>query len=462
MSSLASSVSPKKLSCDFWTFFTGQTLSNLGSSFTNFALPLIVFKLTGSALNLAITSAAVFLPYLLFGLIIGAWVDRLDRKRLMIIVDTINMLLVASIPVLSLLGHLSVWYIYGVAFVASTMGIFFQAAEFAAIPSLVGQDNLVTANGRIQASFSAMGFAGPLIAGGLVFLVPLNSLLFIDASSFLISVLTLSAIRISFNSAKAAGEIVEKKSIWHDVVEGLRYVLSHPVLRMISLMMALVNFFGSSVGFELVYFAKKQLLLQDWQYGIMVAAGPLGVVVLALLAGPLHKRFNFSRVALTALALEGLLTVVLGLTTSFWLAIPLFALTNGLGILFNINTGSLRQAIVPNQLLGRVMTIAGVLAWSAIPVGTIITGFIIDHTHGLSFNFATIGLSSLGTIQNIGLVFSAIGVATFTIPLIFAFTPLGHAERYLLKPETDPKANPIIEPVDAAILEAIPLPPAAE
>src|SRR6185437_12473726 len=111
----------RRIGRDFWTFFAGQTLSNLGSSFTNFALPLIVFKLTGSALNLAITSAAVFLPYLLFGLIIGAWVDRLDRKRLMIVVDSLNTLLIASIPVLSLLGLLSVYYIYAVGFVASTL-----------------------------------------------------------------------------------------------------------------------------------------------------------------------------------------------------------------------------------------------------------------------------------------------------------------------------------------------------
>jgi MFS family permease len=74
----------KALPTDFWRFWTGQTISNLGSSFTQFALPLLIFKLTGSAINLGLASAAIFLPYLLFGLLIGAWVDRVDRKRLMI------------------------------------------------------------------------------------------------------------------------------------------------------------------------------------------------------------------------------------------------------------------------------------------------------------------------------------------------------------------------------------------
>lgn len=437
----------QRLGRDFWVFFTGQTLSNLGTSFTNFALPLIVFKLTGSALNLAITSAAVFIPYLLFGLLIGAWVDRVNRKRLMIIVDTLNTLFVASIPVLSLMHVLTVWYIYAMAFVGSTLAIFFQSAEFAAIPGLVGRDDLVKANGRIQASFSAMGFIGPLLAALFVYLLPVEQLLFIDASSYLVSVFTLALVRTSFNQPSEDAP-AEKKNILQDVVAGLRYVLSHPVLRMISLMMALVNFFGSTVGFEIVYFAKKQLFLANWQYGIMLSAGPIGVVVLSLLAGPLHKRFQFSRVALTALALEGFLTIALGFTTFFWAAVPLMALTQGLGILFNINTGSLRQAIVPNHLLGRVMSIAGVLAWSAIPIGTIIGGAIIDQTQGF-----TLDLGPLGTVQNIGVVYSAIGVITFVIPLIFALTPLGHAERYL--PKDQPKGDAPASPAE----EMLPMPP---
>src|SRR6478672_11580671 len=98
-------VAAQRPSTDFWKFWAGQTISNLGSSFTNFALPLLIFRLTGSALNLAIASASTFLPYLLFGLPIGAWVDRVDRKRLMIVTDLLRALLLASIPLLAALGQ---------------------------------------------------------------------------------------------------------------------------------------------------------------------------------------------------------------------------------------------------------------------------------------------------------------------------------------------------------------------
>src|SRR6185295_19732466 len=102
------SLPAKRPSADFWKFWAGQTISNLGSSFTEFALPLLIFKLTGSALNLAISSATTFLPYLLFGLLIGAWVDRVNRKRLMIITDLLRALILASIPLLAALNLLSV------------------------------------------------------------------------------------------------------------------------------------------------------------------------------------------------------------------------------------------------------------------------------------------------------------------------------------------------------------------
>src|SRR5258705_3317567 len=119
----ASSASPApkhRLSRDFWTFWTGQTISNLGTSFTLFALPLLVYKLTGSALNLAITTAANMLPYLLFGLVIGAWVDRLNRKRLMITVDLARALVISTIPIAWNLGILNVWWIYAVGFISAT------------------------------------------------------------------------------------------------------------------------------------------------------------------------------------------------------------------------------------------------------------------------------------------------------------------------------------------------------
>jgi MFS family permease len=401
----------RKFNSDFWKYWTGQTISNLGSSITLFALPLLVFKLSGSALDLGIASAATFLPYLLFGLILGAWADRVNRKRMMIGTDIGRAFIVASIPLLFAFGILTIWWIYIVAFIHATLTICFEAGEFAAIPSLVNQDDLVTANGRIQASYSGASIIGPLLAGVLVTLIPLSALLLFDALSFLASSFSLALIRISFNK----GGKRAPTSIRSDVTEGLRYVFSNPVLRNISIMMALVNFVGSTTYAQLIFFAKTRLQATDFQASLLYSAGSLGVVILALAAGPLRKHWSFSTVALGALMLEGILTVVFSLMRLYWAAVVLWTLIGGLGILFNINTSSLRQTIVPNQLLGRVMSIASVIAWSAIPLGSLLGGFAISWT------------------QNVALVYGVIGALVFLIPFGFSFTALGHADRYIPK-----------------------------
>lgn len=400
----------RRLTRDFWIYWTGQTLSNLGSSFTQFALPLIVYVRTGSALNLGITTAAEFVPYLLFGLVIGAWVDRVNRKRLMIVTDLARAAIISSIPIAAAAGVLSVEWIYAVAFLSSTLRIFFDSGEFAAIPSLVDRDALVAANGRIQASYSAGQVAGPLLAGLLVLVLPLPAVLYFDAASFAISALSVAIIRTSFNQD---AEERPRQSILRDVLDGLRYVLRHPVLRNISAMMCLVNLVGNAATAEVVLFAVRQLHASKTEIGYLYSAGSLGVVVLALLAGPLRRRWSFSQVALGALMLNGLLLVAFAFQHNFWIAAGLWALEGGTGILFNINTGSLRQSIVPNHLLGRVISIASVLAWSAIPLGSIAGGAIIQTT---------------GQVVP---VFAAVGALTFLIPLAFSFTALGHAGRYI-------------------------------
>ncbi|MBA3734773.1 MAG: MFS transporter [Actinobacteria bacterium] len=400
------------MSSDFKKFWIGQTISNLGSSFTQWAVPLLVYQLTHSALNLGIATAATFVPYLLFGLLIGAWMDRIDRKQAMIALDSLNAVVIFSIPVVAQFGHLTVWWIYAVTFIQSTIFIAFSAGEFAAIPSLVSTDDLVTANGRIQATFSAAQVAGPLLAGALLSVMPLTWVMSLDAASFAVSAASLALVRASFNAPSE--ETKEPTKILHDVREGLRYVLSHPVLRNISVMMALINFVGATTFAQLVLFADVRLDASRRQIGLLFAAGSAGVVVTGLLAGRLRKRFSFTALAMTSLMLMGLCEIIFAGMRWYWAALPFWAASGGLGILFNINTGSLRQAIVPNHMLSRVLSIAGVLAWSAIPAGALLGGWVVSAT------------------GNVALVYGIIGVLTIAIAAFFRlFTALGDAQRYV-------------------------------
>jgi Transmembrane secretion effector len=403
-----------QLGRDFWLYFSGQLISQVGSSFTLFALPLLVFKLTGSATNLALTTAANFVPYLLFGLVLGAVVDRLDRRRMMLFTDVARAMVILLLPVLALTGALRVPDIYAVAFVQSTLGILFTCGEFAAIPSLVGRDDLVAANGRIMATNSAGGIIGPILAGVLVTLMSPADLLFFDAASFLVSAASLAAIRRSFNSAQPpAPRAAGVAGLLEDVRAGLRFVWSHPVLRSISIMMALINFVAATQSSQLVLFAERALGATDTQVALLFAAGAAGIVVVSVAAAPIRRRLSFAVTALGALVVSGLAVTAMALLRSYPAALVLWAASSGFGLLLNINTGSLRQAIVPSHLYGRVISVAGVLAWSAIPLG------------------ALAGAAAIRLSGNVADVYAATGILTALIALSFAFSPVSRGDRYL-------------------------------
>lgn len=396
---------------DFGKFWIGQTVSTLGSSFTTFALPLLIFKLTGSPLNLALTLTFTVLPYLLFGLIIGAWVDRVDRKRLMVWSDLGRAFVVASVPLAFFAGFLSVWWIYAVTFLTSTLTISFDAANFAAIPAMVNQQEIVAANGQLQAAYSTARVLGPLLGGILIAVFPLPVLLLIDAISFLVSVAFLLLINTSFNTSSSEQQVTT--SIYGAIVEGLRYVLKHPILFWITLLLLFVNFILPTTNVQLVFFAKRWFMASDAQTGLLYACGSLGTVIFSLAAGRLCKLWSFGTLALWALVLEGIFVAIPAVTHWYWVLLLCWSLRSGGEILFNINAYSMSQIAVPDQLLGRVITFTRVLTWSAGSLGALLGGFAIVWTN------------------NVALVYAVVGLLISAITLAFFLTPLGRSEQYL-------------------------------
>ena len=405
----ASSVGEPRLGGDFWKFWTGQTISTLGSSFTSFAFPLLIFRLTGSSLNLAFSVVATVLPYLLFGLLIGAWVDRVNRKRVMVLTDLARALVIASIPFAFMHGLLSVWWLYAVAFLHSTLTICFDAANFAAVPSLVEPEDLVMAHGRVQAGYSTAKVGGPLLGGLLTVVVPLPVLLLLDAASFLASAASLVLITTSFNPTSQERQAPTR--LRQDIAEGLRSVLKHPLLFWLTLLLLLVNFILPTSSAQLVLFARQWFAASDAQIGLLYAAGSLGTVIFSLVAGPFRKRWSLGKIALGALMMEGLFTALTAFTHWYWMLLLLWALRGGADVLFIITSYSLAQLAVPNQLLGRIITVIRVLTWSTASLGALLGGLAIARTH------------------QVALVYAASGLLIFGISLTFFLTPLGQTEK---------------------------------
>lgn len=349
-------------------------------------------------------TVAEFLPYLLFGLPIGAVVDRMDRKRIMVLSDLAQTLVIASIPLLYALGMLPVAWIYAAGFISSVLWIFFNTAEFSAVPSLVKRDDLTAANSYLQGSYSAATVAGPLAAGVIVALFPISTVFVLDSITFLLSALLVSRVRTRF---ERDGDDKQDRG----VLDGLRFVWRNPLLRALCLVMAVANCIGYTVYAQLVLFAKEQLGATDFQTGVLYAVGSLGMVLLALAATPLRRHLSFGTLTLGALGLGGVAIVALSLTTSFLLAALLWSLTWGLVVLFTINSNTLFQETVPDHLLGRVQSATQVISWSAIPAGALAGSLAIQAT------------------GNVSLVYGAIGALISVSAVLFSFTALGSTQR---------------------------------
>lgn len=394
---------------DIAKFWIGQLLSNLGSAFTAFALPLLVYRITGSSFDIALVAAVESVPMLLLGLVIGAVIDRVDRRRLMIATDVLRACVVVSIPVLDVAGILPLWWLYVVAFINGALWVAFSAAEYTAVRNLVPGNALLAVNGRLQAGFHLAQVAGPIVAGAVLAAnVPLTVMYGVDAVTFLASALSLMLIRTTF----AAGPRVAQQSIRSDIVEGLRYTIGHPLLRNISLLAVMVNLAGATVIAQLVFFAKEVLAATDAQIGVLFGAGSIGIAVSVLLAHRLRRHVSFSVATLGAIMTYGVAIMVFAGTRSFWLALVVWAIGAGMPYLYAVQTVSLRQTIVPDHMLGRIITVAQVLAWSANPLGLIIGGWAITAT------------------SRVDLVYGVIGVVIFLTGCVFWATALGRADRH--------------------------------
>jgi len=283
-----------KRKADFWKFLSGQTISIFGSSFTGVALPLFVYQLTHSPINLAISFAASRLPYLVFGLLGGAYADRVERRTLMMRTDLLNALTIGSIPLLYFLHILPLWWIYIVIFLGTTLDILFQAAGSAAIPSLVPSDELVEANGRFYAASNTASLLGPPLAGVLFSFMPIITVLFFDALSYIVSILSLAWISTSFNASRDEyQQAQERRSMRQDIAEGLRYIWEHPVLRSLVILLAFISIQVSIAFAELVLFAKEQLRATHFHWGLLVPSGSVGINLFSLAPTSLRQRFSF-------------------------------------------------------------------------------------------------------------------------------------------------------------------------
>ena len=359
---------------DFLSLWGSQTISRFGSEVTFLALPLVaILVLDESTFRVAALTTVEFLPFLLFALPAGVWVDRLRRRPILIAGDVGRALALVTIPLAYWFDALTIWQLYAVAFVHGIGTVFFDLAYQSYLPALVRRDQLVEGNAKLEASRSAATIAGPGLAGGLVAAFSAPVAILADAVSYVVSAVLLGAIR----KPEVAPPREDRRSMKVELAEGLRYVFTHRYQRGVVGAVALSNFFGQLVFSILLVFAVRELGLSAGTIGVVLAVGNAGTLAAAFTAGRIGERLGVGRTILLAASLfaPGMLLIALAPEE---LAIPL--ITGAMvvvgfgGILFNVTMISLIQAITPDRLLGRANASRRFVVWGVIPFGGLAGG----------------------------------------------------------------------------------------
>ena len=400
---------------DFLSLWGAETISQFGSQVTFLALPLVaILVLDESAFRVAALTTAQFLPFLLFTLPAGVWVDRLRRRPILIAGDVGRGLVLASVPVAHWADALTIWQLYAVAFLVGVGTVFFDVAYQSYLPSLVGRDQVLEGNSKLEISRAASTIGGPGLAGGLVSALTAPVAIVVDAISFLASASLLGLIRTQEDVPPRE----ERRSLLAELREGLRYVFRHPYQRGMVAATAISNFFGQLVFSLLLVYAVRELGLTAGTIGLALSIGSLGTLVAALTARRIGARLGVGRTITLAALLFGPATLLIALAPERAalpaIVVSMLVLSFG-GILYNVTAISLIQAITPDRLLGRANASRRFVVWGVIPLGGLAAGALAS----------TIGLRETMIVGGLG---GALAVVPILLSPIRSVGPMSEVE----------------------------------
>ncbi|HET7471884.1 MAG TPA: MFS transporter, partial [Candidatus Limnocylindrales bacterium] len=428
---------------NFARLWSAATISLFGTQVSQIAIPFIAaVLLNASAAEVGLLTTIEFLPFLLFTLPAGVWVDRFPKKRILVLGDLGRAVMLASIPIAYALNGLTIWQLYVVGFVNGVMTVFFDVADQSYLPTILERDELVEGNSKLQVSGSSAQILGQPLGGGIVAVLHAPIAVLVDAVSFIASAgLILSIrerLRTSARDATAgaatpapgvAGDAVDGPTaeasvtaeataadpgaagggMRQQIVAGLRYIFGHEYLGNIAATTGTSNLFGN-IGFAIFpVFAYRELALRPEQVGTIGGLGGAGVLIGALIASRVQARLGVGRTIVLTAASFGPLTLLLPLSmpeTAFLLLSISFFFSSISNVLYNISQVSLRQAITPEHFLGRMNATMRFLVWGTIPVGSLIGA----------------GLSELVGVRTTMWISAILGFFAF-LPVLFSKVP---------------------------------------
>src|SRR5215207_1196773 len=378
----------------FAKLWGATAVSNVGDGVYATALPLLAASLTRDPLLVSLVRFAEWLPWLLFGLLSGALLDRWDRRRVMWTVDAARFAIVGGLAVAVLMDQASIALLAAVGFLLGTGQTLVDTGAHSILPALVSRDaqRLERANGRLVGTqVVTQELAGPPV-GGFLFSLTTWVPFAVDAVSFAAGSALVGSIRGHFGPApEELGSDARRTTLRSEIAEGLRWLAAHRVLRATAAMVAVVNLLAAGGSAVMVLFAQELLGLDALGFGLLLSGSAVGGVLGSLVAARSVAVVGTAQIIVGTMVLSGPALLVFGLSSEPWLAGVTFGLVGFLTVVFNVIMGALRQALTPDRLLGRVVSAFRLFSYGTVPFGSLLGG-TLARSFGLRAPFLVAGI----------------------------------------------------------------------
>lgn len=380
---------------DFRRLWVGDALGQLGAQLTGLALPVLAVRhLAATEAQMGLLTAAETAAFLVIGLPVGAWVDRMRKRRVLILADLVRALTLAVVVLLALTGHGSMPVLYVGALVISAASVFFDVSHQSYVPGLVGLERIGEGNAKLQATQSVAMVVGPALGGALLRVISAPLVIAVNAVTYVLSALAVGRIRAREELPPAH----TRHPLRAEIAEGLSFVLRQPLLRRIVACTGIANLFSAVSGALVVIFALRELGLDEAAYGTTLSASAVGGLLGAALSDRLARWIGAGRVVpLSAVAfVPG--TVLTPLAAILPVPPQLTLIVGGFGfsfavVVYNVAQVSFRQRLCPPALLGRMNASVRFIVWGAMPLGGLLGGWL-GHVYGV---LPTLWVAAVGT-----------------------------------------------------------------
>lgn len=358
---------------DFVLLWSGQVVSTLGTRVTGVAFPLLVLALTHSPAKAGVVGFAQTLPFMLFYLPAGALVDRWNRKRVMLVSDAGRALALGSIAIMLALGSLPFAQIVVVAFVEGSLFVFFYLSESAALPQIAPKPQIAQAVAQNQARVQGADLAGQPLGGALFGVSRLLPFAF-DAISYAVSFVSLLFVRPPFQEQR---ERVRAR-LRSDIAEGVTWLWRQRFLRTTIVLVAGSNFAFNGMTLALIVRAQA-LGASPSVIGVMLALSGAGAILGSIVAPWVQRQVHAKVVVVGSLGVWAVAAGALAVPKSPFVLGTIWGVAGIFGPVFNVTLSSYRYALVPDRLLARVQSAALVVAWGAVPLGSLVAGLLLER-----------------------------------------------------------------------------------